>query len=76
LIAPFNGVAMTAALNTSQIRNDSFATSPIQMLSLGILILYFALNLDNLIESLLDSFLLILRKIIAIIFYCYLSMIV
>jgi hypothetical protein len=54
LVATFNGLAMTAAIKTFYFGSSSNATPPIQMLSLGILILYFVLNLDSLIEMQLD----------------------
>lgn len=54
LVATFNGLAMTAAVSTSQLGIGPVATPPIQLMSLGILILYFILNLDALIEMQLD----------------------
>jgi hypothetical protein len=54
LLATFNGLAITLTINTSGITVMSFSTPPIQLLSLGILILYFILNFDSMVEMSLD----------------------
>jgi hypothetical protein len=54
LIATFNGLAMTAVIITSWMRIGPVETPPVQMLSLGVLVLYFILNIKTLIETYLD----------------------
>jgi hypothetical protein len=54
LLATFNVLAITATITTSGITIMSISTPPIQLLSLGILILYFILNFNRLIDIYLD----------------------
>ncbi len=54
LLATFNALAITVAITTSSVAFLSMSTPPVQLLSLGIFIIYFILNMDSLIEMYLD----------------------
>jgi hypothetical protein len=55
LLATFNLLAVTSAISTSWLNFGSgLKTPPVQLLSLGIFIVYFTLNLDALINIQLD----------------------
>ncbi|CAN5750222.1 hypothetical protein BH11BAC3_BH11BAC3_33890 [soil metagenome] len=54
LLATFNLLAMTPSLFTYLIRVGSISTPRFQLLSLGLFILYFCLNMDSLIDIYLD----------------------
>lgn len=56
LLATFNLLAVTPAITTSWINigSDGIHTPPVQLASLGILVLYFVLNLDTFIDIQLD----------------------
>jgi hypothetical protein len=55
LLATFNLLAITPSIDTFQIGlNKSISTPPIQPLSVGLLILYFWINGDSLIDIYLD----------------------
>jgi hypothetical protein len=54
LLATFNLLAITPAISTSWIYIGEFSTPPVQLLSLGLLVLYFILNMDVLIDMQLD----------------------
>ena len=54
LLGTFNALAITPAITTSWIGNDSIHTPPVQLLFLGIFILYFILNFKSLIDIYLD----------------------
>ena len=54
LLATINLLAMTANISTSWIRIGPISTPPIQLLSLGLFILYFWINIDSLIDIQLD----------------------
>jgi hypothetical protein len=55
LLATFNLLAVTSAISTSWLNFGSgLRTPPVQLLSLGIFIVYFTLNLDALINMQLD----------------------
>ena len=54
LLATFNLLSMTAIISTSGIRIGPVLTPPIQLLSLGLFILFAILNLDSLINIYLD----------------------
>jgi hypothetical protein len=54
LLATFNGLAMTAEIGTSWLRIGPIETPPIQLLSLGLFILFFILNFDPLVDIFLD----------------------
>jgi hypothetical protein len=55
LLATFNLIAFTPSVDTYGIRfSESISTPPIQLLSLGLFILYLFLNLDSLINIHLD----------------------
>ncbi len=50
LLAIINLIAMTANISTSWIRIGPISTPPIQLMSLGLFIIYFWLNLNSLID--------------------------
>jgi len=50
LLATFNGLAITPTIKTSSFFIGELSTPYIQPLSLGLLVLYFVLNLKNLID--------------------------
>ena len=54
LLATFNLLSMTAEITTSWLRIGSVETPPVQMLSLGLFILFAILNIDPLIDIYLD----------------------
>jgi hypothetical protein len=56
LLTTFNLVAITPAITTSWINfgSSGLTTPPVQLLSLGLFILYFIMNLDSLINIQLD----------------------
>jgi hypothetical protein len=56
LLATFNLLAITPAITTSWVNfgSSGFTTPPVQLLSLGLFILYFIMNLDSLINIQLD----------------------
>lgn len=58
MLATFNLLAYTPAISTTRfginIGSVQLATPPVQLLSLGIFVLYFILNLDSLINIYLD----------------------
>jgi cell division protein FtsW (lipid II flippase) len=54
LLATFNVLSITAETSTSWLRIGPIETPPIQLLSLGIFILFAILNFDSLIDSYLD----------------------
>lgn len=54
LLATFNALAITPAIITSWVNIGGVTTPPIQLMSLGILALYFILNMDTLIDIQLD----------------------
>ncbi len=54
LLATFNVLAMTAEINTSWLRIGPVETPPVQLLSLGLFILFAILNFDLLIDIYLD----------------------
>lgn len=54
LLATFNALAITPAITTSWLNIGGLSTPPVQLLSLGILVLYFILNMDTLIDIQLD----------------------
>ena len=54
LLATFNALAITPAITTSWFNIGGLSTPPVQLLSLGILALYFILNTDTLIDIRLD----------------------
>jgi hypothetical protein len=54
LLATFNLLAMTTEITTSGIRIGGISTPGIQLLSLGLFIIYFLLNLNPLIDINLD----------------------
>lgn len=54
ILATFNALAITPAVTTNWLNIGGLSTPPVQLLSLGILALYFILNLDTLIDIQLD----------------------
>ncbi|MEO6229200.1 MAG: hypothetical protein ABJB11_06935 [Ferruginibacter sp.] len=54
LLATFNLLAMTPTITVSGIRIGAISTPPVQLISLGLFILYFCLNMDSLIDIYLD----------------------
>lgn len=56
LLATFNLIAVTPSITTSWINigSDGLQTPPVQLASLGILVLYFVLNMNTLIDIQLD----------------------
>ena len=54
LLATFNLLAITAEITTSGIRIGSISTPGIQLLSLGLFIIYFWINFNPLVEIHLD----------------------
>ena len=54
LLGTFNALAMTPEINTSWFAIGPIETPSIQLLSLGLFIIYFVLNLDPLINIYLD----------------------
>jgi len=54
LLATFNVLSMTAEISTSWLRIGPVETPPIQLLSLGLFILFAILNFDILIDIYLD----------------------
>lgn len=54
LLATFNALAITPAITTSWLNIGGLTTPPVQLMSLGLLVLYVVLNLDTLIEIQLD----------------------
>jgi hypothetical protein len=54
LLGTFNVLALTAEINTSWFRIGPIETPPFQLLSLGLLVLYSILNIDQLINNYLD----------------------
>jgi hypothetical protein len=54
LIATFNGLSMTAEINTSWFRIGPVETPHFQLLSLGLLVLFLMLNSDALVNMHLD----------------------
>lgn len=54
LLATFNALAMTPEIGTSWLRIGPVETPPIQLLSLGLFILFFIINFDPLVDMYLD----------------------
>lgn len=54
LLATFNLLAITPGISTSWIRIGPISTPPIQLISLGLLVLYFCLNMNYLIDMYLN----------------------
>ena len=54
LLATFNILAITPEMAVSWLRIGPIETPPVQLLSIGLFILYFILNLDQLIDIYLD----------------------
>jgi hypothetical protein len=54
LLATFNLMAITPGISTSWITIGPISTPPIQLISLGIFVLYFFLNMNSLIDIHLD----------------------
>jgi hypothetical protein len=54
LLGTFNALAMTAEINTSWLRIGPIETPPVQLLSLGLLVLFAILNFEPLIDIYLD----------------------
>ena len=54
LLATFNALAITPAITTSWLNIGRLTTPPVQLISFGILVLYFILNMDTLIDIQLD----------------------
>lgn len=54
LLATFNVLSMTAEISTSWLRIGPVQTPPVQLLSLGLFILFGILNFDPLIDMYLD----------------------
>lgn len=54
LLATFNALAITPAITTSWLNIGGLTTPPVQLMSLGILVLYAILNMDTLIDIQLD----------------------
>ena len=54
ILATFNALAITPAITTSWLTIGGQSTPPVQLLSLGILTLYFILNINTLIDIQLD----------------------
>jgi len=54
LLATFNLLAITAEISTSWLRIGPIETPPVQLLSLGLLILFGILNFDPIIDIYLD----------------------
>jgi len=54
LLATFNVLAMTAEIGTSWLRIGPVETPHIQLLSLGLFILFFIINFDPLVDMYLD----------------------
>jgi hypothetical protein len=54
ILATFNALALTPTITASWINIGELATPPVQLLSLGMLVLYFVLNMDTLIDIQLD----------------------
>ena len=54
LLGTFNGLAITPAIDTFWIGSHSLHTPPVQLLFLGIFVLYFILNFKSLIDIYLD----------------------
>ena len=54
LLATFNALALTSEINTSWFGIGPIETTPVQLLSLGLFVLYFVLNMDSLINIYLD----------------------
>jgi hypothetical protein len=54
LLATFNVLSMTAKISTSWLRIGPVETPPVQLLSLGLFILFAILNIDTLIDIYLD----------------------
>ena len=54
LLATFNGLAITPEINTSWLAIGPLVTPPVQILSMGLFILYFIINLDPLIDIYLE----------------------
>ncbi len=50
LLATFNALAITPAITTSWLNIGGLTTPPVQLMSLGILVLYVILNMDTLID--------------------------
>ena len=54
LLTTFNLLAVTPTIKTSWINIGPVSTPPVQLLSLGLFILYFVLNFDSMTEYYLD----------------------
>lgn len=54
LLATFNFIALTAVITSHSFGIGPISTPPVQLGSLGLLILYFVLNMDILIDIYLD----------------------